>query len=144
MSEVASARQEIESDLRRALQQGELELHYQPIVDARTRRMCSAEALVRWRHPTKGLILPDGRGHRPRPGNRRGVSSRPAVTLTPIVFVTFRRIPAGIFGKKPYELRETNRFRGHVQWTDRAIKHSNALADGTELSSKGFGRLAVC
>ena len=59
MSEVASARQEIENDLRRAIQQNELELHYQPIVDTKTRQICSAEALVRWRHPTKGLIFPD-------------------------------------------------------------------------------------
>jgi diguanylate cyclase (GGDEF)-like protein/PAS domain S-box-containing protein len=59
MSEIASARQEIEGDLRRAIQQNELELHYQPIVDAKTRRICSVEALVRWRHPTKGLISPD-------------------------------------------------------------------------------------
>ncbi len=59
MSEVASARQEIENDLRRAIQQNELELHYQPILDARTRKITSVEALVRWRHPTKGLIFPD-------------------------------------------------------------------------------------
>jgi len=59
MSEIASARQEIEGDLRRAVQQGELELHYQPIIDAKTRGICSVEALVRWRHPTKGLISPE-------------------------------------------------------------------------------------
>jgi diguanylate cyclase (GGDEF)-like protein/PAS domain S-box-containing protein len=59
MSEVASARQEIESDLRRAIAQNELELHYQPILDAKTRKICSVEALVRWRHPTKGLLFPD-------------------------------------------------------------------------------------
>ncbi len=59
MSEVASARQEIENDLRRAIQQNELELHYQPIIDTKTRKICSVEALVRWRHPTKGLIYPD-------------------------------------------------------------------------------------
>ena len=59
MSEVASARQEIESDLRRAMQQNEFELHYQPILDAKTRKICSVEALVRWRHPTKGLLFPD-------------------------------------------------------------------------------------
>ncbi|MGA8077458.1 MAG: EAL domain-containing protein [Xanthobacteraceae bacterium] len=59
MSEIASARQEIESDLRRAVQNGEFELQYQPIVDSKTRRICSAEALVRWRHPAKGLIYPD-------------------------------------------------------------------------------------
>ena len=50
---------EIESDLRRAVQHSEFELHYQPIVDSKTRRICSAEVLVRWRHPTKGLIYPD-------------------------------------------------------------------------------------
>jgi diguanylate cyclase (GGDEF)-like protein/PAS domain S-box-containing protein len=59
MSEIASARQEIEGDLRRAIQQNELELHYQPIIDAKTRRICSVEALVRWRHPSKGLISPE-------------------------------------------------------------------------------------
>jgi diguanylate cyclase (GGDEF)-like protein/PAS domain S-box-containing protein len=59
MSEVASARQEVENDLRRAIAQNELELHYQPIVNAKTRRISSAEALVRWRHPAKGLIYPD-------------------------------------------------------------------------------------
>ena len=59
MSEVANARQEIESDLRRAILQNELELHYQPIIDAKTLKISGAEALVRWRHPTKGLIAPD-------------------------------------------------------------------------------------
>jgi diguanylate cyclase (GGDEF)-like protein/PAS domain S-box-containing protein len=59
MSEVASARQEIENDLRRAILQNELELHYQPILNAKTRKISSVEALVRWRHPTKGLLFPD-------------------------------------------------------------------------------------
>lgn len=59
MSAVASARQEIESDLRRAIQQNELELHYQPILEARTGKISGAEALIRWRHPNKGLIFPD-------------------------------------------------------------------------------------
>ncbi len=59
MSEVANARQEIESDLRRAISQNELELHYQPIIDAKTLKISGAEALVRWRHPTKGVIAPD-------------------------------------------------------------------------------------
>ncbi|MGC2717656.1 MAG: EAL domain-containing protein [Pseudolabrys sp.] len=55
----ASARHELESELRRAIQLDELELHYQPIVDTKTLRACGAEALIRWRHPTKGMILPD-------------------------------------------------------------------------------------
>jgi diguanylate cyclase (GGDEF)-like protein/PAS domain S-box-containing protein len=59
MSAVATARHEIESDLRRALQHDELELHYQPIVDSKTGKISTVEALIRWRHPVKGLIYPD-------------------------------------------------------------------------------------
>jgi EAL domain-containing protein (putative c-di-GMP-specific phosphodiesterase class I) len=49
----------MESELRRALELGELELHYQPKVDIATNRVRSAEALVRWRHPTQGLVPPN-------------------------------------------------------------------------------------
>lgn len=49
----------LENDLRRALAQNEFEVHFQPIVDIKTLKMNSAEALVRWRHPEKGLIPPD-------------------------------------------------------------------------------------
>ena len=59
MSLAASARHELESELRRAVQQDELELYYQPIIDTKTSVICGAEALIRWRHPTKGIILPD-------------------------------------------------------------------------------------
>jgi len=59
MSLAASARHELESELRRAVQQDELELYYQPIIDTKTSVICGAEALMRWRHPTKGIILPD-------------------------------------------------------------------------------------
>jgi diguanylate cyclase (GGDEF)-like protein/PAS domain S-box-containing protein len=58
MSEAANVRHELETELRRAIQKNELELHYQPIIDTKTRRICGAEALVRWRHPTKGIIAP--------------------------------------------------------------------------------------
>jgi diguanylate cyclase (GGDEF)-like protein/PAS domain S-box-containing protein len=59
MSLAASARHELESELRRAIQNNELELYYQPIVDTQSLRICGAEALIRWRHPSKGVILPD-------------------------------------------------------------------------------------
>jgi diguanylate cyclase (GGDEF)-like protein/PAS domain S-box-containing protein len=49
----------LENELRRALTQREFELHFQAIVDTKTLKMCSAEALIRWRHPKKGLIPPD-------------------------------------------------------------------------------------
>jgi diguanylate cyclase (GGDEF)-like protein/PAS domain S-box-containing protein len=59
MGAAADARLALENELRRAIAQNELELHYQPIIDTKTRRICSAEALIRWRHPTKGMIAPD-------------------------------------------------------------------------------------
>ena len=48
----------LEAKLRNALAKGEFELHYQPIIDIETRAIRAAEALVRWRHPTEGLIPP--------------------------------------------------------------------------------------
>ena len=53
------ARQELENDFRSALQRREFELHYQPIIDARTRAPRGMEALVRWCHPRQGVIPPD-------------------------------------------------------------------------------------
>ena len=58
LDRLARERQDLEADLRRALTKGEFEVHYQPLVDARTRRITAAEALVRWRHPERGLISP--------------------------------------------------------------------------------------
>ena len=52
------ARVELEGELRRGLQQGELLVHYQPIYDLRTGRQQSVEALVRWQHPRRGLLMP--------------------------------------------------------------------------------------
>ncbi|MDR5777065.1 MULTISPECIES: EAL domain-containing protein [unclassified Caballeronia] len=51
-------RQSLEAGLRIALSSGQLEVHYQPLVDAASGRITSAEALVRWRHPSLGLIAP--------------------------------------------------------------------------------------
>jgi len=45
-------------DLHRALERQEFELHYQPVVDLHTETLVGIEALVRWRHPTRGLLLP--------------------------------------------------------------------------------------
>ncbi len=46
------------NELHRALERNELELHYQPQVDLHTKTMVGIEALARWRHPTRGLLLP--------------------------------------------------------------------------------------
>jgi diguanylate cyclase (GGDEF)-like protein/PAS domain S-box-containing protein len=49
----------LESNLRRAMERNELELHYQAKVEARTGRIIGVESLVRWNHPDLGLLLPD-------------------------------------------------------------------------------------
>ncbi|MDP9441861.1 MAG: EAL domain-containing protein [Actinomycetota bacterium] len=53
-----SERLHIETSLRRAIHEGELQLHYQPIVDLDDGRTTAVEALVRWRHPARGVLYP--------------------------------------------------------------------------------------
>jgi EAL domain-containing protein (putative c-di-GMP-specific phosphodiesterase class I) len=55
----AGERLALENDLRRAVAQNEFELVYQPIVDAKTLKISAVEALLRWRHPTRGTVNPD-------------------------------------------------------------------------------------
>jgi diguanylate cyclase (GGDEF)-like protein/PAS domain S-box-containing protein len=52
------ARRALELDLRRALGNGELELHYQPIINLERDVIAGCEALLRWRHPERGMIPP--------------------------------------------------------------------------------------
>jgi diguanylate cyclase (GGDEF)-like protein len=58
MSTVTQERVKLESELHEALRTGQFELHYQPKVDTSTGRINSAEALIRWRHPQRGLLPP--------------------------------------------------------------------------------------
>ncbi|MGV8864842.1 MAG: putative bifunctional diguanylate cyclase/phosphodiesterase [Pseudomonas sp.] len=58
MNQSARELQSIESDLRQALKRDEFVLHYQPKVDLTTGAIVGAEALIRWRHPERGLVPP--------------------------------------------------------------------------------------
>ena len=58
MNAEAVTRLTLDRDLRMAIARGELELHYQPLLDVRTGAICGAEALMRWRHPQMGLVSP--------------------------------------------------------------------------------------
>jgi diguanylate cyclase (GGDEF)-like protein len=51
-------RRTVERDLRQALRQDELDVHYQPLFDVRSQGVHGFEALVRWHHPERGLLLP--------------------------------------------------------------------------------------
>jgi diguanylate cyclase (GGDEF)-like protein/PAS domain S-box-containing protein len=59
MRERAAARLQTQSELTAALHEGQLEVHYQPVVDPRTGLVRGSEALVRWAHPQRGLLMPD-------------------------------------------------------------------------------------
>ena len=76
MHSEAQDRQILETDLRKAIARGELQLQYQPVVNAQTEELSGFEALVRWHHPTRGVISPEPvraarRGSGPDPLDRR-------------------------------------------------------------------------
>ena len=58
MNVEAQRRAALDRELRQAFDRDELLLHYQPQIDVRTGLVCAVEALVRWRHPREGLLLP--------------------------------------------------------------------------------------
>jgi len=58
MNDHALAMLRVERDLRRALEEDQFVLHYQPKIDLETGHITGAEALVRWEHPTRGLVGP--------------------------------------------------------------------------------------
>ena len=58
MAEFAAKRLETETELHHAVENDELELHYQPQLDVATGKIVALEALIRWRHPTRGILSP--------------------------------------------------------------------------------------
>jgi diguanylate cyclase (GGDEF)-like protein len=58
MSHQTIERVDLENDLRRGIERGELRLQYQPLVDLTSDRIVGFEALVRWQHPSRGLLAP--------------------------------------------------------------------------------------
>jgi diguanylate cyclase (GGDEF)-like protein len=59
MQDMAQARLLVIRDLRKALTTGQFEVHYQPIAELASGRIVKAEALLRWHHPTRGMVDPD-------------------------------------------------------------------------------------
>ncbi|PZQ18913.1 MAG: GGDEF domain-containing protein [Ancylobacter novellus] len=58
LNRLAYGRLRLEQDLRRAIENGEIELHFQPQIALRSGAVSGAEALARWRHPTRGMVPP--------------------------------------------------------------------------------------
>lgn len=58
MDEIAKQRMDIEQDVRRGMAANEFLFYFQPILDAKNKKLMGAEALMRWQHPDKGLLAP--------------------------------------------------------------------------------------
>jgi diguanylate cyclase (GGDEF)-like protein len=58
MGATARQRLSLEGQLRKAIDAGQFALHYQPLVNAETRQVTGVEALLRWRHPERGIVYP--------------------------------------------------------------------------------------
>jgi diguanylate cyclase (GGDEF)-like protein len=58
LGQASDRRLAFENEVRHALDERQFELHFQPQIDAHTRRVIGLEALVRWRHPVRGLVAP--------------------------------------------------------------------------------------
>ncbi len=59
MDEQAKSRRLLELDMREALAKNEMRLHYQPVVNAATNAVNGYEALIRWQHPERGIVMPN-------------------------------------------------------------------------------------
>ncbi len=59
MNKEAQYRNEIERQLAIAIREQQMVMHYQPVIDLQTNRITHAEAMIRWQHPEKGLLMPD-------------------------------------------------------------------------------------
>lgn len=58
LGDIIRDRRSLENDLRRAMDRGQLQLHYQPLVDMKRNKITTCEALLRWNHPERGAISP--------------------------------------------------------------------------------------
>jgi len=59
LNKALSGRLSVENDMRHGLQEGQFHVYYQPQVDIETQRIRGMEALIRWKHPRRGMVMPD-------------------------------------------------------------------------------------
>jgi len=128
MRAFAVSRLQTEADLRRAVEREEFELHYQPIVELTTGRIASLEALIRWRHPKRGLLAP---------GDFIGIAEEVGLTA-PIGRWTLRDV-CGQLREWTSSLSLPSGFRVHVNVSHKQFWHTDLFVDVmTRLNEAGL------
>jgi diguanylate cyclase (GGDEF)-like protein len=128
MRAFAVSRLQTEADLRRAVEREEFELHYQPIVELATGRIASLEALIRWRHPKRGLLAP---------GDFIGIAEEVGLTA-PIGRWTLRDV-CGQLREWTSSLSLPSGFRVHVNVSHKQFWHTDLFVDVmTRLNEAGL------
>jgi predicted signal transduction protein with EAL and GGDEF domain len=128
MLEVLNERLRLEADLARAFDNEEFFLEYQPIVDLGTRAVLGVEALIRWRHPTFGILLPGRFIHVAEECGHVAKLGRWVLTRACREMCEWRGSVAGGFG-----------LRLAVNISSRHLQHGELVSDvATALKASGF------
>ena len=124
--DVAVARRNFERELRLAFERNEFELFYQPQIRIGERRICGAEALLRWRHPTRGLLAPaafiDVLSHKPIAG---AVGEWVMRTACAQARLWRARVPDFRIGVNLFEVQVRH---GHLPRTVERVLHETGLS----------------
>lgn len=155
----------LEQDLRHAIQDNQFELHYQPQVSLTNGRLWGVEALVRWRHPTRGMVFPDAfidvaerigfiaelgnwvlreACRQQRAWSDQGINLNVAVNISGSHFQSGELLPSTLAALKEYNVNPENLeleiTEGVMQVAEKTVENFHALKNiGVRIAIDDFG-----